>query len=132
MAWVLRQHLIEFCLGGCEFILPPPTDPAQVRNLSFVRGRGGESIDPHFGPLRLPSAKVAVREGRDDLVRRTARLHRRAQLLFSNPDESATELRASFVVEKLQFKSVADLPPANAHLRWTRLAPDDDPVLSDV
>ena len=51
------------------------------------------------------------------------------QLVFSKPDKAATELGTTFVVENLPFEPVDNIPPANSHLRWTRLDPDADPVL---
>ena len=50
-------------------------------------------------------------------------------LTFPEPVAAATKLGTTFVVEKLPFTPVDDIPPATAHLRWTRLDPESDPVL---
>ena len=51
------------------------------------------------------------------------------QLVFPEPADAETELRAQFVVEKLTVQQHADAPHGIAHLRWTRLRSDDVPVL---
>ena len=51
------------------------------------------------------------------------------KLIFPSPREAETELRAKFTVERLTPDQHVDVPPAVAHLRWTRLEPDKNHVL---
>jgi hypothetical protein len=51
------------------------------------------------------------------------------QLVFPDPRDAETELRAQFVVEKLTVQQHREVPHGIAHLRWTRLQPDSAPVL---
>ncbi|MFC1597551.1 FG-GAP repeat domain-containing protein [Planctomycetota bacterium] len=51
------------------------------------------------------------------------------EIVFPAPEEAETKLRAAFAVEKLTLDRDADVLPEIAHLRWTRLGPDDAPVL---
>ena len=50
------------------------------------------------------------------------------QPIFPEPKEAETKLRTTFVVERLDRRP-SDAPPAVADLCWTRLRPEDPPVL---
>ncbi len=114
----IELRIQAFC-GDCHAVPRPQSIPRDAWHEWVIRGY-----------------EVYARSGRTDLdpppmhqAVAYYRSHAPEQLEFSNPAEAPTELRATFVVERLPFEPVADLPPANSHLRWTRLAPDDDPVL---
>jgi hypothetical protein len=51
------------------------------------------------------------------------------EVLFRQPVEAQTKLRATFAVEELTLNQDAGVRPEISHLRWARLAPDDHPVL---
>lgn len=51
------------------------------------------------------------------------------EVVFPAPEEAETELRATFAVKKLTLDRDSRLLPEIAHLRWTRLGPDEAPVL---
>jgi len=51
------------------------------------------------------------------------------QLVFPEPEEAGTELRARFAVDRLRLERNAHVAPAIAHLRWARLEPDAPPML---
>jgi hypothetical protein len=51
------------------------------------------------------------------------------QLVFPKSEDAETELRAEFAVERLTLQRHPNAPKGIAHLRWTRLQPDSDPVL---
>ena len=51
------------------------------------------------------------------------------QFVFPQPEEADTELRTRFREEKLASGFSRDVPPAVAHLRWTRLSPNSAPLL---
>ncbi len=77
-----------------------------------------------------------ARSGRNDLEPPPAHLtiayfRSRApeQPVFPEPEEAETDLRAAFTIEKLTLDPTANVLPEISHLRWTRLRPEDGPVL---
>ena len=51
------------------------------------------------------------------------------RIVFPTPEEAATELPATFAVEKLTLDQSADVLPEIAHMRWARLQTEADPLL---
>lgn len=77
-----------------------------------------------------------AKSGRDDLeppamgdVVHFFRSRAPQRLVFSEPEEAETELRAQFTVDNLSLERNAPLAPAVSHLRWARLEQDGNPVL---
>ncbi len=83
------------------------------RGYEFYARSGRNDLDPP--PMQLAVAYFRSRAAE--------------QSIFPEPTEAETELRAKFTIEKLTAVGDGRLPPAVAHLLWTRLEQDDKPVL---
>ena len=113
-----KAHIEAFC-GDCH---------AVPRAESFPRDAWHDKV--------LRGYEFYAQSGRNDLqpppIYQTVSYFRtRApeQLVFPDPKDAGTKLRAEFIVEKLTLQRHSNAPKGIAHLRWTRLRPESTPVL---
>ncbi|MHC4398641.1 MAG: FG-GAP repeat domain-containing protein [Planctomycetota bacterium] len=113
-----ESRIVAFC-GDCHAMLRAESFPRdawhdKVRQGYYSYARSGRNdLDPP--PMHLTLAYF--------------RSHAPEKLVFPEPLEAETELRVAFAIEKRFLEQEADVPPAIAHLRWTRLDASAAPAL---
>jgi hypothetical protein len=114
----LEKQIVAFC-SDCHTLpraenLPRDRWHAEVQLGYEFYARSGRN-DLHPPPMHQVVAYFRSRAPRE--------------VLFPQPVDAKTKLRATFAVEELTLSQNAGVRPEIAHLRWARLAPDDHPVL---
>lgn len=114
----MESRIEAFC-GDCHALPRPESFPRDrwheevQRGYSFYARSGRSDLDPP--PMHQTVAYFRTRAPEEPV--------------FPQPADAETELRASFVVERLVWDHRAGVMPEISHLRWTQLDPTRRPVL---